>query len=168
MKSMLAKTMRQVVLVGAWLFIVTSIVEISWTAIALARSDSTGTVYLFFSATVDQRPTGGPGLTYHAWPGFLLAITEVAVIAVSLISTCRHNVVARRLGHIGLIAWASVPVCGAIWLYSLGASYLLFSAAIMAACWACVLLRAIWGWTPQRRAGGLSPGAEETSPVTPA
>ena len=167
MSRMLARVMRGVVLAVAWLFIVTSIAGILWSAITLARSNGTDTVYMFFSATVDRSTEGAFGLRYHAWSGFLLAIVEVAVIAVSLICTCHHNVVARRLGQVGLVAWAFVPLCGAIRLYTLGPSYLLLSAAIMAGCWACVLLRAVWCWTPRCGAGSLPRGVEATSAVTP-
>ena len=168
MSGELARLARRVVVVGAWLFIGASIAGISWLAIDLVRSDFTGTGYLFFSATVDNRTEGGPGLSYHALPGFLLAIAEVAVIAVSLICTCRHDVIARRLGHVVLVAWASVPLYGAIRLYTLsGSNVLLLSVAVMAGCWACVLLRAVWGWTPRRSAGSPPPGAEATSVVTP-
>lgn len=135
---------------GAWLFIATSIAGVSWSAIALAQSSFTDTVNMFFATTVDQRIEGGVGFSYHAAPGFLLAIAEVAVLAVSLTCTCRHNLVARRLGHVGLVAWASMSLCGAIRLSALGDSVLLLSVTTMAGCWACVFLRAVWGWTPRR------------------
>ena len=152
MSCMLARLMRGVVLAGAWLFIMTSIAGISWLAITLARSNFTGTVYLFFTATVDQRTEGGLGLSYHAWFGFLLAVAELTVIVVSIVCSCRRGLAARRLD-------------GAIRLYTLGASHLLLSVAIMAACWACVFLRAVWGWTPQR--GEPTSSVEATSAVTP-
>jgi hypothetical protein len=87
------------------------------------------------------------------------------VIAAGLICTCRHDLVARRLGHLALVAWASVSLWSAIGLYARAASNLLLvSVVVMAACWVCVLLRAAWGWTPRRE--GLPTGAEAASAVT--
>ncbi len=141
MARALGKVTRGLVLVLAWVFILLSIVGVLVCAAFMVRSGG------------DQRAEF-IGLKYHVGTayeglsGVLLAVGEAVALITCLLLSLSHRSTPRRIGHTGLFAWVSLCLGNAMCSFE-GAHFAVTGLiAALGIFWLCIVLRAIWYWTP--------------------
>ena len=140
MRSVPLRLLRGGVLAGAWVFLVSSLAGVLFCAAVIAWPNDVHSADLI---GLDEYR----GLSYHGWPGVLLATSEAVLILGCLLLSRRRDTVRRRLGHVGLVAWASLFLGDMLWHFDPGDQAMLITTAILGVFWVCVALRALWGWT---------------------
>ena len=149
MSRALAKIARILVIFGAWLFAVVTLVQVLGYFIWSWFAPLTHRYCHLWALNLGGRLYEPLGLTYRGSAGQLLAGGQAAFVIASLVLSLRSKAALRRLGHLGLIAWASLWLANEIWFFAL--EPLTVTAArltMLTVLWACTVLRAILNWTP--------------------
>jgi hypothetical protein len=123
------------VLFLAWSFFVLSILGVLWTAAVIAWPNGITSLDVM-------------GLTYTGRRGALLGFGEALVVSALLPLSRSRMVALRRVGHVGLLAWALLFFGNGLCSFDLGNAALLAALVTLAAVCLCVGLRALWFWTP--------------------
>ena len=91
------------------------------------------------------------GLTYRGLAGQVLAGAEAALVVTAMVLSLRRHLVLRRLGHVGLIAWACLWLVNEAWFFVLQSLTVRGLRLSMVSVFsACTVLRAVLQWTPSR------------------
>jgi hypothetical protein len=141
MARILVKVTRGLVLFVAWFFFLFSILGAWVLGVMVAWPggiDSTELLGLTYHV----------GLAYEGRAGALLAVGEAVAVATCLLLSRAPRATLRRIGHLGLLAWVSLFLGNALCSFDAGDAMVLGVVATLAAIWLCVLLRAVWFWTP--------------------
>ena len=174
MRNILASVVKVLVSGGAWLFVVCSLLTLVITLCTGALlPDSVSRVW---AAGVDsesgetfvsiiQIPIPGEelsfaeahgnaqalneaiALTYRGRAGMWFAACQAALVATFMIMSTRRRDVYRRLGHLGLSAWAALWLGNVLWMMitaSVSATQIAFG--VMLFLFVCTMLRAYWNW----------------------
>jgi hypothetical protein len=144
MASVLVKVTRGLVLLVAWSFFVISILGVVVTAAVVAWPNGIDSAE-FIGLTYHV------GLAYEGWPGVVMALGEAAAVFTCLLLSRSRRAAPRRIGHLGLCAWASLILVNALFSFDAGDSFVIGFLVTIAVIWVCVVLRAVWFWRPPAR-----------------
>ena len=135
MVRVLGKATRGLVLLLAWSFFVLSILSVLGTAAVIAWPNDITSLDVM-------------GLTYTGHRGALLGLGEALVVSAFLPLSRSRRIAPRQLGHVGLVGWASLFLGNALFSLDLSNNAILGAVVTLAAICLCVVLRAVWFWTP--------------------
>lgn len=138
--------------VGAWFFIVVSLLHVSW-AIAVMWGDPSGPTKLYHTV-VGGVSYDAWGLTYTGVIGLVFAIVQLLVVSSAAVTSTLpfdRTVKARRAGHLVLCGWS------ALWALNLarlafidGALDSIAQSVMLSVLFVCTVWRASSGWSPRR------------------
>ncbi len=144
--------------VGAWFFIVVSLLHVSW-AIAVMWGDPSGPTKLYHTV-VGGVSYDAWGLTYTGILGLLFAIVQLLVVssaAVTSLLPFDRTLKARRAAHLVLCGWSALWVLNLVRLAAIDSQIdSVAQAALLSVLFGCTLWRASSAWSPRR----LKPTAE--------
>ncbi len=142
---------RRSAAVGAWFFVVVSLVQVL--VAASVKWDDPGETFKLYHTVVDGRSYDAPGLTYTGVTGLVLAIVQAGLIlAAALASTLPAGrfLAARRLGHAALLGWAGLWTADLLWVAGIDRELDSMAAAmLMSLLMGCTAARAVLGWSPR-------------------
>jgi hypothetical protein len=148
MNPVVFKSLKGVVLTGAWVFALGTLMQVLGYFV-LSWLEPVGNRYCqLWVSTIGGHVYEPIGLTYRGMAGQALAGGQAAYIIAALVLSLMRYATLRRIGHICLIAWAIVWLSNAVWFVLLGSmNFTGTDAGLIAALCMCTVLRAVLTWT---------------------
>ena len=155
MKIKTAMNPVSLVAAGAWILTLGTLFVVVWFFVALTLDPTTAC--RTWSVGTGPDLTGAVGLTYDGRVGQLLAGAQIALVLAALTVSMNRRLILRRLGHLGLIAWAGLWLGNAVWFMTQTPMPITRLVAwILGMLFACTVLRAVFNWNgthlPRQRA----------------
>lgn len=144
--------MHRFALGGSWFFIIVSLLHLAWALTALLP-DPGGTSAKLYHTVSGGVSYDAVGLTYSNTPGVALVLLQgLAVVGAAAATVLRHEKW-RRIGHVTLIAWASLWALNLLWLTSIDHEIISYGQSLtMLTLLGCTIYRAMHGWNVPPRA----------------
>ncbi len=162
MAGIVLKVLTWLARIFAWLFATTTTLGVAGAMVlCIARPDST---HRIMGTSVGGVVKSSWALTYAAWPGALLALSQVIIVAAALCASITRKTPHRQIGHTILIFWAALWAINAFRVFPNGDFNLIYW---MPFALLCTCIRAAANLTQDNRdasrstLGTNSPDAED-------